>query len=137
MTNQIDTEIEAVDDVRQVQLSTRTLVSISEALRRQIVAARDARDRLLVLGVKKTDRAEQWVAEVERIAREFLDAADVATEPPPVAPTVIWTLRHERLAQLRQDLEGGHTLRVAVDGGDLKYKVNEDMWTPGIEPDQQ
>lgn len=47
----------------------------------------------------------------------------------------IWEITGTELERLQRALEGPgvHTLRAAVDGDDVKFKINEGMWTPGVE----
>lgn len=50
----------------------------------------------------------------------------------------MWTFEGDELRNLLDDLDRGivpgvpiRKVRFAVDGGDLKWKINEDMWSAG------
>jgi hypothetical protein len=47
----------------------------------------------------------------------------------------MWEITGATLEALKRSLDRPdvHTLRVAVDDGTLKFKINEGMWTSGIE----
>jgi hypothetical protein len=81
---------------------------------------------------RHADRREETFYDDVRVAEHR--AAQAAEDAP---ADVIVTLEADTLDSFLRLVEKAHVdgcyrLRVAVDGGSLKLKVNEGMWTPGL-----